>query len=70
VIYGAAAIRSTTHTPGAGYTERIEIVQGSSSPATVAVQEKNMVSAGTTVVNGTFGENNDWAIAAVEIRPQ
>jgi hypothetical protein len=69
VIYGAAATRSTTHNPGAGYTERIEIVQGSSSPATVAVQEKNMASAGTTVFNGTFGENNDWAAAAIELKP-
>ncbi|MGH7454676.1 MAG: InlB B-repeat-containing protein, partial [bacterium] len=69
VIYGAAAIRSTTHTPGAGYTERVEIVQGSSSPATVAVQEKSMTTAGTVPLNGTFGNNNDWAVVGIELKP-
>jgi len=69
VIYGAAAIRSTTHAPGAGYTERIEIVQGSSSPATVAVQEKSMTTAGTVPLNGTFGNNNDWAVVGIELKP-
>lgn len=70
VIYGAAATRSTTHNPGAGYTERIEIAQGSSSQATVAVQDQSVASAETMVLNGTFGGNNDWAAAAVEIKPQ
>ncbi|MCG3120188.1 MAG: hypothetical protein ALAOOOJD_02813 [bacterium] len=70
VIYGAAATRSTTHTPGAGYTERIEIVQGSSSPATVAVQDKNVAAAGTGILNGTFGSNNDWAVVGIELKPQ
>jgi uncharacterized repeat protein (TIGR02543 family) len=70
VIYGAAAIRSTTHTPGAGYTERVEIVQGSSSPATVAVQEKFVATAGTELFNGTFGNSNDWAVVGIEIKPR
>jgi uncharacterized repeat protein (TIGR02543 family) len=70
VIYGAAATRSTTHTPGTGYTERVEIVQGSSSPATVAVQEKAVATAGTAALNGTFGSSNDWATVGIEIKPQ
>ena len=70
VIYGAAAIRSTTHAPGAGYTEHIEIVQGSSSPATLAVQEKRVATAGTEVLQGTFGGSNDWAVVGIEIKPQ
>lgn len=70
VIYGAAATRSTTHTPGAGYTERVEMVQGSSSPATVAVQDKSVAAAGTQILNGTFGSSNDWAVVGIELKPQ
>ena len=70
VIYGAAAIRSTTHTPGAGYTERAEIKQGSSSPATVAVQDKSVAAVGMDALEGSFGGSNDWAVVGIELKPQ
>jgi uncharacterized repeat protein (TIGR02543 family) len=72
VIYGAVAMRSHTNTPGAGYTERGEIRQGSSSgsQASVAVQDKSVASAGTYIVDGTFDSSADWAAAALEIKPQ
>jgi len=69
--YGAAAMRSKTHTPGAGYTERGEILQGSGgSVASVAVMDKVVNPAASIAVNGTFSASVDWAMVGVEIRPQ
>jgi uncharacterized repeat protein (TIGR02543 family) len=72
MIFSVAAMRDKAHTPGAGYTERAEVLQGSStgSKASVAVQDQSVASAGTMAVNGTFGSSVDWAVAAVEIKPQ
>jgi hypothetical protein len=71
VVYSAATMRHRTHTPGAGYVERVEIRQGSSSSmASIAVQDKVIPSAGTVTVNGTFSGSTDWALVAVEIKPQ
>jgi uncharacterized repeat protein (TIGR02543 family) len=72
MVYGAVAMRSHIHTPGAGYTERAEIKQGSSSSsqASIAVQDKSVASASTVAVNGTFESTADWAMVAVEIKPQ
>jgi uncharacterized repeat protein (TIGR02543 family) len=70
VIYGAAAMRSKNHTPGAGYTERTEVKQGLTSRiASVAVQDKGVASASTVKVDGTFNNNVEWAVVAVEIKP-
>ncbi len=68
VIYGAAAMRNHIHTPGAGYAERAEIMQG--GKASVAVQDKSFASAQTGAVNGSFDDTVDWAVVAVEIKPQ
>jgi len=72
VIYGAAAMRAKTHAPGAGYIERVEIQQGaiSNTMASVAVEEKTVATAATATVNGTFNGKVDWALAALEIKPQ
>jgi uncharacterized repeat protein (TIGR02543 family) len=73
MIYGAAAMRNRTHTPGAGYAERIEILQGSSessSSASLAIQEKHVADAGAAILNGTFSGSADWAVAGLELRPQ
>jgi uncharacterized repeat protein (TIGR02543 family) len=70
-VYGAAAMRSRTHTPGAGYTERAETMASSGSDAaSLAVQDKNVASASTVTFNGTFSGSVDWAVVAVEIKPQ
>jgi hypothetical protein len=50
LVYGAAAMRDRSHTPGAGYTERAEIKKGSAS---VAVQNKSVTAAGTLILNGS-----------------
>jgi len=69
LIYCAAAMRSRTHTPGAGYTERVEFLNNVSSPSSIAVQDQDVASASTVVVNGSFNGSVDWAMAAVEIKP-
>ncbi len=67
LAYGAAAIRNRTHTPGAGYTERAEIMQGTSGDAAaVAIEDKPSA---TTVLNGSLSGTTDWAVIGVEIKP-
>jgi len=71
MIYGAAAMRNLTHTPGAGFTERAEIVQSSHGPAaaSVAITDRRLTTAATVSVNGTFNNGVDWAVITAEIRP-
>jgi hypothetical protein len=70
IAFGAATMRDKSHTPGAGYTERIEVHAGSgSSAASAASEDRAVVSApGTLAVNGTFSKATDWAAVALEIR--
>ena len=71
VAYGAATMRSRAHTPGAGYTERVEVKQGTGGNITsVAVQDKNVASAATITVDGSFSHEVDWAVVALEIKPE
>ena len=67
----AVVSRSKTLTPGAGYALRGQIFQGADagSMASVATIDKTAAAA-TTVVDGTFNSTTDWAVVAVEIRPQ
>jgi uncharacterized repeat protein (TIGR02543 family) len=66
-VFGAAAMRDRSHTPGAGYTERAEIKKSSAS---VAVQDKSVAAVETVILDGTFSSKADWAVVAVEIKPQ
>jgi hypothetical protein len=71
VIYAAATMRGATHTPGAGYTERAEILHGGAgATASVAVEDKKIASASTVPANGAFNNSVDWAVVALEIKPQ
>jgi hypothetical protein len=71
MAYGAASMRSRTHTPGTGYTERAELKHGSGgSIASVAVQDKSVASAGMITVDGSFSHEVDWAVVGLEIKPQ
>jgi len=64
-------MRSRTHTPGAGFTEEAELLQGSGGDAaSIAVEDKSVTSASTVTVNGTFSGSIDWAVVTVEIKPQ
>jgi len=70
VVYGAASMRNKIHTPGAGYTERDEVQQGSGGSVTsVAVEDRMVASASTVAVDGSFSSNVDWAVVGLEIRP-
>ena len=70
VAYGGVAMRNRSHTPGSGYTERAEVMQGSSGEAAgAAVEDRKVTTPGTVVVNGTFSGTVDWAVVAVELRP-
>lgn len=70
MVYSAATMRNATHTPGTGWTERAEAAQGLSGPvASLAITDRRLTSAATVAVNGTFDDNADWAVIAVEIRP-
>ncbi len=70
VIYGAAAMRNRSHTPGSGYAERAELFQGSSGDmASVAIEDRTVATAGAALVNGSFNGTVDWAVVAIEIRP-
>jgi hypothetical protein len=69
VIYGAVAIRNKTHTPGAGYTERIETTQGSGgSMVGVAIMDQTIPNASPVPLNGTFSSEVDWAVVGIELK--
>jgi hypothetical protein len=70
MIVGAAAIRSKTHTPGSGYTERDESVQGSSGDTvTIAISDRLVPSVTSLPLNGTLSGAVDWAVIGVQLRP-
>ncbi len=72
VVYAAAAMRAKTHAPGAGYTERADVLQGgvSNTAASVAIEDQRFASAATITVNGSFNGAVDWAVVALEMKPQ
>ncbi len=69
-VFGAAAMRNRSHTPGAGFQERAEVLQGSGGgAASLAVMDSTVDAASTLAVNGTFSGNVDWAAVGVAIQP-
>ncbi|MGH7456156.1 MAG: FlgD immunoglobulin-like domain containing protein, partial [bacterium] len=71
VVYGAVALKARTHTPGAGYAERVEFQHPHAvNPIGVAVEDRSVASASTVTVNGSFDGPVDWALVALEIKPQ
>jgi hypothetical protein len=71
VVFGAVASRSQTHTPGAGYTERIEATQGTSAGDAVHVSfvERAVLTASSLPLNGSLASATDWAVVGVVLRP-
>lgn len=70
VVFGAVAMRNRTHAPGSGYTERAEVMQGSSGEAAgAAVEDRKVGTPATVTVGGTFSATVDWAVVVVELRP-
>jgi len=71
MIYGAIALKARVHTPGAGYTERAEVLQASGTNTSgLAVEDKTIASPATVAVNGSFDGVVDWAMVALEIEPR
>jgi hypothetical protein len=69
LLFAATAMRTRTHSPGAGYTERAEVRVGSGGDvASIALQDKPVAAPSAEVVNGSFSGTADWASLAVEIR--
>ncbi|MBZ0266572.1 fibronectin type III domain-containing protein, partial [bacterium] len=70
LVYSVAAHRNPGHTPGPGYTERMEIHQGTlGAQAGASVQERTVGTASTVPVDGSFDGPVDWAVVAIEIKP-
>ena len=71
VVYNAVAIKNAGHTPGQNYLERAEVLQAAgTSTSGVAVEDKKFEIAGLFPVNGAFNAAVDWALVALEIKPQ
>jgi hypothetical protein len=69
-VHSAVGIRQRLHTPGPGYTERVEFVQGTSGNAAgFAAMDRLFPSPGAAPVQGSIDSDVDWAAAAVEVRP-
>jgi len=69
-VFGAVAIRNKSHSPGAGFNERIEITAGNGgNMAGLAIQDKSVAAVGLTAVDGSFNRDVDWAVIGLEIRP-
>jgi hypothetical protein len=64
-----AAMRSRDHVPGPAWTELVEIYAGSGGGAGgLSIAEGAAEQPGLVQVDGSFGTDVDWAVAAVEIR--
>jgi Abnormal spindle-like microcephaly-assoc'd, ASPM-SPD-2-Hydin len=71
LVIGAIASRNHTHTPGAGYTERIEAAQGATAGNAVRVTlvDRGVTSPSSLPLNGTLASTTDWAVIGVQLRP-
>jgi hypothetical protein len=68
-LYAAVSQRATTHTPGAGFTERRDALQGTGGTRVgIAVEDRTVATAGASAINGTFSKTVDWAAVGLEIR--
>ncbi|MFQ5737374.1 MAG: hypothetical protein ACE5JX_00040 [Acidobacteriota bacterium] len=68
LVFAAVAMRNKMHSPGAGFTERVEVQQGvGGSVASVALQDQPVPLVAVQPVNGSFSASVDWAVIAAEI---
>jgi hypothetical protein len=69
MVYVAVAPRMRDNTPGAAYTERAEVYQGSSGTAGVSIADGTVSAISAVLVDGALSSETDWAVIAVEIKP-
>jgi hypothetical protein len=68
-LFAATAMRTKTHSAGAGFVERVEVRTGSGGDvASTALQDASVFSTSPFTVSGSFSGATDWASVAVEIR--
>jgi VCBS repeat-containing protein len=69
LLFGAAAMRSKSHTPGTGWNERSEVhAAGGGDASSVAIMDQSLPP-GVHAVDGVFSSAVDWAVVAFEILP-
>ena len=70
LILSAVGIRNRVHTPGVGFTERLEASAGStsSSIAGLAIEEQTPSAPGAVTVSGQMSGKVDWSVVAIELR--
>jgi hypothetical protein len=70
MVVGAVNARHRSHTAGAGFAERVEVVQDSGgSASSVNVVDRVATSTGVVTVSGTLGGTADWSLLALAVRP-
>ena len=70
LAFAAAAHRHKAHLPGVGFTEFLEVHQGSSGAAAgLSLVEQDVIIPTILSINGSFSGTVDWAVVAVELRP-
>jgi hypothetical protein len=70
LVFAAAALRTRSHLPGAGYLELAEHSAGGGGDSSgVALVERAAGAPGTVSVDGSFSGTVDWAVVGVEILP-
>jgi len=71
LVSSFVAIRNRRHTPGAGFTEILEVSQGSGGNTVGLAAQTQLVPIPDTVNSGgTTSSTVDWAVVAVEIRSE
>jgi hypothetical protein len=69
VVLGAATMGVESHSPGSGYTERLDWAFGTSVDRVgLAIEERTYTSAGSVVLDGTFSAGVDWSAVGIELR--
>ncbi|MFQ5642018.1 MAG: FlgD immunoglobulin-like domain containing protein, partial [bacterium] len=70
-VFGAIAMRQRVHNPGLGYTERVEFIQGGGGAASsVAIVDQLVSVPSVVILDGSFDNDVDWAVAGFVIKPQ
>lgn len=69
-VYGAIGLRNRTHTPGTGFTERVDFNTGTGGgDSGLAVQDVEEPTVTTRAIDGTLSSAQDWAMIGIEILP-
>jgi len=70
VAFAAVAMRGRSHTPGTGYSERVELSSGDAGDtASLAFVDREVAPTGTFSIDGSFSGAVDWAAVGVVLEP-